>query len=165
MVSGKKGAESYECRHGLGYTKIAGKRNGIKAEVTFFVPLNYNGEVQKLILKNEGQDKKKITLFSFIEFCLWNAYDDMTNFQRNFSTGEVEIEGSVIYHKTEYRERRNHYAFYSVNAKISGFDSDRDSFIGLYNGFDAPQAVVNGKSNNSVADGWARLRPTALKLN
>ncbi|HOP92536.1 MAG TPA: glycosyl transferase [Acetivibrio thermocellus] len=160
----KRELESYECRHGLGYTKIAGKRNGIKAEVTFFVPLNYNGEVQKLILKNEGQDKKKITLFSFIEFCLWNAYDDMTNFQRNFSTGEVEIEGSVIYHKTEYRERRNHYAFYSVNAKISGFDSDRDSFIGLYNGFDAPQAVVNGKSNNSVADGWAPIASHSIEI-
>jgi len=77
---------------------------------------------------------------------LWNAYDDMTNFQRNFSTGEVEIEGSVIYHKTEYRERRNHYAFYSVNAKISGFDSDRDSFIGLYNGFDAPWAPIASHS-------------------
>nr|8HO9_A Chain A, Cellobiose phosphorylase [Acetivibrio thermocellus]8HO9_B Chain B, Cellobiose phosphorylase [Acetivibrio thermocellus] len=160
----KRELESYESRHGLGYTKIAGKRNGIKAEVTFFVPLNYNGEVQKLILKNEGQDKKKITLFSFIEFSLWNAYDDMTNFQRNFSTGEVEIEGSVIYHKTEYRERRNHYAFYSVNAKISGFDSDRDSFIGLYNGFDAPQAVVNGKSNNSVADGWAPIASHSIEI-
>ncbi|WP_265444262.1 GH36-type glycosyl hydrolase domain-containing protein [Acetivibrio straminisolvens] len=160
----KRELESYECRHGLGYTKITGKRNGIKAEVTFFVPLSYNGEVQKVVLKNEGQDKKKITLFSFVEFCLWNAYDDMTNFQRNFSTGEVEIEGSVIYHKTEYKERRNHYAFYSVNAKISGFDSDRDSFIGLYNGFDAPQAVVNGKSNNSVADGWAPVASHSIEI-
>ncbi|HOM02020.1 MAG TPA: glycosyl transferase [Acetivibrio sp.] len=160
----KRELESYECRHGLGYTKITGKRNGVKAEVTFFVPLSYNGEVQKLVLKNEGQEKKKITLFSFVEFCLWNAYDDMTNFQRNFSTGEVEIEGSVIYHKTEYKERRNHYAFYSVNAEISGFDSDRDSFIGLYNGFEAPQAVVNGKSNNSVADGWAPVASHSIEV-
>ncbi|HHV30014.1 GH36-type glycosyl hydrolase domain-containing protein [Acetivibrio mesophilus] len=160
----KRDLESYECRHGLGYTKITGKRNGINTEVTFFVPQNYNGEVQKVVVKNEGQDKKKITLFSFLEFCLWNAYDDMTNFQRNFSTGEVEIEGSVIYHKTEYKERRNHYAFYSVNAEITGFDSDRDSFIGLYNGFEAPQAVVNGKSNNSVADGWSPVASHSIEM-
>ncbi|AEV67188.1 GH36-type glycosyl hydrolase domain-containing protein [Acetivibrio clariflavus] len=160
----KKELDSYECRHGLGYTKITGKRNGIKAEVTFFVPLNYNGEVQKVIITNEGNDTKKITLFSFIEWCLWNAQDDMTNFQRNFSTGEVEVEGSVIYHKTEYRERRNHYAFYSVNVPITGFDSDRDSFIGLYNGFDAPKAVVAGKSNNSVADGWAPVASHSIDI-
>ncbi|MEN2776191.1 GH36-type glycosyl hydrolase domain-containing protein [Acetivibrio clariflavus] len=160
----KKDLDSYECRHGLGYTKITGKRNGIKAEVTFFVPLNYNGEVQKVIITNEGNDTKKITLFSFIEWCLWNAQDDMTNFQRNFSTGEVEVEGSVIYHKTEYRERRNHYAFYSVNVPITGFDSDRDSFIGLYNGFDAPKAVVAGKSNNSVADGWAPVASHSIDI-
>ncbi|NMB34135.1 MAG: glycosyl transferase [Clostridium sp.] len=160
----KKELDSYECRHGLGYTKIASKRNDIKAEVTFFVPMDYNGEVQKVVIKNEGTKDKKVTLFSFLEFCLWNAYDDMTNFQRNFSTGEVEIDGSVIYHKTEYKERRNHYAFYSVNEKISGYDSDRDSFIGLYNGFDAPQAVVKGKSNNSVADGWSPVASHSIDI-
>ena len=160
----KNKLDSYECRHGLGYTKITGKKNGISTEVTFFVPQNYNGEVQKVVLKNEGSENKKITLFSFLEFCLWNAYDDMTNFQRNFSTGEVEIEGSVIYHKTEYKERRNHYAFYSVNEKITGFDTDRDSFIVLYNGFDAPQAVAYGKSSNSVADGRAPIASHSIEI-
>jgi len=148
----------------LGYTKIKGKRNGISSEVTFFVPLNYNGEVQKVVLKNESSENKKITLFSFIEFCLWDAQDDMTNFQRNFNTGEVEVKDSVIYHKTEYKERRNHYAFYSVNEKITGFDSDRESFIGLYNGFDAPDAVVNGKSKNSVADGWSPIASHSIDV-
>ncbi len=160
----KKELDNYECRHGLGYTKITGKRNDINTEVTFFVPQNYNGEVQKVVIKNEGNTTKKITLFSFQEWCLWNAQEDMTNFQRNFSTGEVEVEGSVIYHKTEYKERRNHYAFYSVNAPITGFDSDRDSFIGLYNGFDAPKAVVAGKSNNSVADGWSPVASHSLDI-
>ena len=160
----KKELDSYECRHGLGYTRITGKRNDISTEVTFFVPQNYNGEVQKVVIKNEGTATKKITLFSFQEWCLWNAQEDMTNFQRNFSTGEVEIEGSVIYHKTEYKERRNHYAFYSVNVPVTGFDSDRDSFIGLYNGFEAPQAVVAGKSNNSVADGWAPVASHSIDI-
>lgn len=146
---------SYECRHGLGYTKIISERNGIEVEQLMFVPLKYNGEVNRLKIKNTTKSTKKITIFSFIEFCLWNAYDDMTNFQRNFSTGEVEIDKSVIYHKTEYRERRNHYSFFSVNTDIDGFDSDRESFLGLYNGFDSPQAVIEGKSKNSVASGWS----------
>ncbi|MCB2308670.1 glycosyl transferase [Clostridium estertheticum] len=147
--------DSYECRHGLGYTKIKSARNAIEVEQLMFVPLKYHGEVNQLKIKNTSNDIKEIKIFSFIEFCLWNAYDDMTNFQRNFSTGEVEIDNSVIYHKTEYRERRNHYSFYSVNTDIDGFDSDRESFLGLYNGFDSPQTVMNGKSNNSVASGWS----------
>jgi cellobiose phosphorylase len=147
--------DSYECRHGLGYTKIKSRKNGIEVEQLMFVPLKYHGEVNRLKIKNTSIYTKEITIFSFVEFCLWNAYDDMTNFQRNFSTGEVEIDNSVIYHKTEYRERRNHYSFYSVNAEIDGFDSDRESFLGLYNGFDSPQVVTQGKSSNSVASGWS----------
>lgn len=153
----KKELDEYECRHGMGYTRIKGKRNNIEAEVTFFVPVDYNGEVHKMTLKNTGDKEKTITLFSFIEWCLWNAQDDSTNFQRNFNTGEVEIKGSVIYHKTEYKERRDHYAFFSVNEKVSGFDTDRESFLGTYGGFDAPQAVMNGTSTNSVADGWSPI--------
>lgn len=156
--------DSYECRHGMGYTKIKGKRKDIETEVTFFVPLNYNGEVHKVVVKNTGSVKKEVKLFSFIEWCLWNAWDDQTNFQRNYNTGEVEIKGSVIYHKTEYKERRNHYAFFSVNAPIDGFDSDRESFLGTYNGFENPQAVAAGKSNNSVADGWSPIASHCLNL-
>jgi cellobiose phosphorylase len=153
----KKTLDKYECRHGLGYTKIYGERGGIGAELLFFVPQNFNGEVQKVCIENKSSELKKITLFSFIEWCLWNAYDDMTNFQRNFNTGEVEIENNTIYHKTEYRERRNHYAFYSANTEMTGFDTDRTTFLGQYNGFDAPKAVAEGKSFNSVADGWSPI--------
>jgi cellobiose phosphorylase len=147
--------EDYECRHGLGYTKIRGKRNGLAAEVLYFVPLDFWGELQCVKLSNESDQKKTFKLFSFVEWCLWDANDDMTNFQRNFSTGEVEVDDSVIYHKTEYRERRNHYAFYSMNASIDGFDTDRDSFIGMYNGFDQPQVVTEGVSKNTIAHGWS----------
>jgi cellobiose phosphorylase len=153
----KNDLDTYECRHGLGYSKFTSTKNDIKSKLLFFVPLGFNGEVQKLSLTNQGNEVKKIKLFSFVEFCLWNALDDQTNFQRNFSTGEVEIKDSVIYHKTEYKERRNHYAFYSVNTEIDGFDTDRDSFIGLYNGFDKPDVVFEGKSKNSEAHGWSPI--------
>lgn len=147
--------DSYECRHGMSYTRISGAKNGIEACLLFFVPLKTWGEVQKLTLKNLTQETKRIKLFSFAEWCLWNAATDMENFQRNFSTGEVEVDGSVIYHKTEYKERRNHYAFYSVNAPVDGFDTDRETFIGLYNEFSLPEKVSEGKAGNSIAHGWS----------
>ncbi len=151
----KRKLDKFECRHGMGYTQITGSRGGLEAELLFFVPLGVNAEVQQVTLRNQSDKLRSFTLFSFLEFCLWNANDDMTNFQRNFSTGEVEIEGSTIYHKTEYRERRDHFAFYTVNAPVAGFDTSREAFCGVYNGLHEPQVVAAGKSNNSVASGWA----------
>ena len=148
----------YECRHGMNYTRITGSKNGIEASVLFFVPLKTWAEIQKVTLKNTTSEKKTIKLFSFAEWCLWNAATDMENFQRNWSTGEVEIDGATIYHKTEYKERRNHYAYYTVtNAKIDGYDTDRESFIGLYNEFADPQCVMAGKPSNSLAHGWSPI--------
>ena len=154
----------YECRHGMGYTRICSEKNGLGAELTLFVPLGSNCEIHKLTLSNRTEEKKSFKLFSFVEWCLWNAATDMENFQRNLSTAEVEVHGSAIYHKTEYRERRNHYAFYSVNADVDGFDTDRDSFLGAYNGFDAPEAVMKGEAGNSVAHGWSPIASHFLNL-
>ena len=160
----KRELESFEARHGLGYSKISGKRNGLKAELLFFVPLGHTAEVHQVTLTNESSAKKSFKLFSFVEWCLWNAQDDSTNFQRNFSTGEVEVQGSTIFHKTEYRERRDHYAFYHVNAPIVGFDTDRETFIGLYNGFGEPDVVAAGESKNSVASGWSPIASHCLQV-
>jgi cellobiose phosphorylase len=156
--------DSYECRHGMNYTSIQGEKNGITAKVLFFVPLKTWAEVQKLTLTNNSSEIKKLKIFSFTEWCLWNAAADMENFQRNFSTGEVEIEGSVIYHKTEYKERRDHYAYYSVNTPIKGFDTDRETFFGLYNGFEEPQVVSQGNPTNTVAHGWSPIASHCIEV-
>lgn len=156
--------ESYSCRHGLSYTVIKGAKNGIEAEVLFLVPLNTWAEIQKITLRNTSSSAKSFKLFSLVEWCLWNADDDMNNLQRNFSTGEVEIEDSTIYHKTEYKERRNHYAFYSVNTPLAGYDTDRDSFLGAYNGFDAPDAVFEARSRNSEAHGWSPIGSHCVEI-
>lgn len=150
--------DSYECRHGLGYTTYKGSKNGIEAHVTSFVPIGANCELTRLSLNNTSDKSKTFSVYSYIEFCLWNAVDDMNNFQRTYSTGEVEIEpynaNSCIYHKTEYRERRNHYALCAVNSSCDGFDTDRDSFLGTYGSPQMPDAVAAKTSHNSKASGW-----------
>lgn len=156
--------DSYSCHHGLGYTRFLSSKNNLAAELTAFVPLGFPCEINQLTLKNTGKTPKSFTLFSYIEFCLWNAMDDMTNFQRNLNIGEVEINGSAIYHKTEYRERRNHYAVYSVNTKIDGFDTDREAFLGAYRSTENPQAVENGFCSNSTASGWAPVAAHQINL-
>lgn len=145
----------YECRHGLGRTTIVGEKNGLRATVRYLVPLGTNAEVQELVLENVSRQEKAVCIHSFVEFCLWNALDDFTNFQRNLSTGQVEVDGSAIYHVTEYRERRNHYAFFWTDAEIAGFDTDRETFVGRDGDYAHPAVVEAGVSWQSMADGWS----------
>lgn len=161
----KKDLDTFECRHGMGYTKIKGTKNKLTTEILYMVPLSDQVEIHKVTIKNNSDKQKNIKLFSFIEFCLWNAYDDMTNYQRTYSIGSVEVDGSTIYHKTDYRERRNHYSFYNVNQSIDGFDTDRDSFLGLYNGLHEPEVVINGKAKNSIASGWNPIASHQINID
>ncbi len=146
--------DNYSCRHGLGYTVISSRRQGIHAETLYFVPGGETLEIWRVRLTNERAEPAMVSLFSSIEFCLWDALDDATNFQRNYSVGEVEVVDGVIYHKTEYRERRDHFAYFACSEPLSGFDTQRDAFLGPYRGWDRPIAVERGSSSNSIAHGW-----------
>jgi cellobiose phosphorylase len=154
----------YTCRHGLGYTTIASTYLGIEAQIRYFVPLGESLEVWQLTLTNHREAPAALSVFSSIEFCLWDALDDATNFQRNYSTGEVEIEDGVIYHKTEYRERRNHFTFFACSEDLAGFDTQREVFLGPYRGWDSPVAVERGLSFDSIAHGWAPMGSHHVKI-
>ena len=149
--------DSYKCRHGLGYSVFESSKNNLKATLTCFVPLNDLCEINQLTLKNTSNEVKNITLHGVIEWCLWNAVDDQTNFQRNYNIGEVEVEADTLYHKTEYRERRNHCSFFHASEVNSGFDTDLDTFLGQFNSWDTPEAVFEGGCKNSVASGWSPI--------
>jgi cellobiose phosphorylase len=157
--------EKYSCRHGMGYSIIGSTFERIRAETTYFVPLGENLEVWDLRVTNEGRKPRRLSLFSSVEFCLWDAQDDSTNFQRNFSTGQVEVDRGVIYHKTEYRERRNHFAYFACSGKLAGYDTQRDVFLGAYRSWDRPAAVERGRSFNTVAHGWAPIGSHHVRLS
>jgi cellobiose phosphorylase len=156
--------DSYECRHGIGYSRFLSSKDNVSADLLAFVPMDATCEINQLTLKNTGDAPKSLQLFSYVEFCLWNAMDDMTNFQRNLSIGEVEVIGSTIYHKTEYRERRNHYAYFSVNTPVDGFDTSRDNFIGAYREASNPAVVAQGACENSIASGWAPIAAHQINM-
>ena len=156
--------EDYVCRHGLGYSLIGSTSAGIRAETTYFVPLGETLEIWQLDLTNTRGSAAELSVFSSIEFCLWDAHDDGTNFQRNFSIGQVEVEDEVIYHKTEYRERRDHFAYFACSEHLAGFDTQRDVFLGPYRGWDSPGAVEGGQSFNSEAHGWAPIGSHHVKV-
>ena len=156
--------DSYICRHGMGYTVFETAKNKLSAKITFFVPTGENCEVQQVVLRNESDAAKTFRFTAAVEWCLWNAVDDSTNFQRNLNIGELEVENSVIYHKTEYRERRDHYAYYGVNAPIAGFDTDRDTFLGQFGSYQKPKSIVSGQTGDFVAHGGAPMAGLALDV-
>ena len=156
--------DGYICRHGMGYTVFETAKNKLSAKITFFVPTGENCEVQQVVLRNESDAVKTFRFTAAVEWCLWNAVDDSTNFQRNLNIGELEVENSVIYHKTEYRERRDHYAYYGVNAPIAGYDTDRDAFLGQFGSYQKPKSIVSGQTGDFVAHGGAPMAGLALDV-
>jgi cellobiose phosphorylase len=156
--------EDYRCRHGLGYTVIGSRTSGIETETLYFVPLGETLEIWRTRVTNRRDDAASLSLFSAVEFCLWDAWDDQTNYQRNLSTGEVEVVDGVIYHTTEYRERRNHFAYFACSEDPAGFDTQREDFLGPYRGWDRPIAVEEGRSRDSIAHGWAPIGSHHLEL-
>ncbi|WKZ41672.1 MAG: glycosyl transferase [Anaerolineales bacterium] len=156
--------DSYECRHGMGYTVITSQKNGIEASTCYFVPLGETLEIWELSLTNHRDKPAQLSVFSAIEFNLWDAMDDATNFQRNYSIGQVEIVDGVIYHKTEYRERRNHFAYFACSEPLTGYDTQREAFLGPYRGWDSPRAVETGQTSGSEAHGWQPVGTQHIKV-
>ena len=154
----------YECRHGMGYTVIHSRSNGIEAQTRYFVPMGENLEIWELTLTNQRNEAADLSVFSAIEFNLWDAMDDATNFQRNYSIGQVEVVDGVIYHKTEYRERRDHFAYFACSEKLAGFDTQRDDFLGAYRGWDSPKVVEVGQSKDSITHGWQPIGSHHIKV-
>ena len=161
----QKQIKDYSCRHGMGYTIIGSEYHGIRADIRYFVPQGENLEIWDLTLKNLTEDQKTLSAFSSVEFCLWDAQDDSTNFQRNLNIGEVEVEDSVIYHKTEYRERRNHFAYFACSESLVGFETQREAFLGSYRGFQNPLAVERDSTSSTITVGWSPVGVHHLRLS
>ena len=157
--------DRYRCRHGLGYTVIEGEKDGVAVTQELFVPLGDDCLLMRLTVRNDSGKRKALRLFPYVEFCLWDAMDDASNFQRNFSTGEVEVCGAAIYHKTEYRERRDHYAVFWADRRPESFDTSRDAFLGVYGGPERPEAVFGAGCTGSVAHGWQPIAAQQFDLS
>ena len=161
----KSTLDRYECRHGLGYTRIVGEKDGVEVELLFFVPPGEDVELWRTTVRNTSGATKKLTVFSFVEFCFYEALNDLSNYQRTYSIGEVEVEGSAIYHTTEFRERRDHYTLFGCTRPIDGFDTSRDAFVGVHNGLHEAAVPFSGASTDSIAHGWNPIGSHRLELS
>ena len=145
----------YECRHGLSYTKISSEYAGIKSETTYFVPVGEANEIWRIKVKNNTNKARSISLFTYVEFCLWDALNDMTDYQYNLNIGKTEFKNNCMYHLTLYNMHKHNFAYFWSNTKVASFDGVRQNFVGPYRGEANPIAVENGKCSGSLAVGWA----------
>lgn len=156
----------YECRHGLGYTQINSSYQGIETTATYFVPCKENLEVWILRVKNTTNRQRGLSLFTYIEFCLWQAIMDMQDFQYSLNISRADCVGDAIYHLTYYYPNAGYknFAYFSANKKICGFDTDREAFIGNYRDESNPIAVEEGVSSNSLNRGGNPIGSHHIKL-
>ena len=150
---------AYECRHGLGYTKISSSHSDIKAEITYFVPVDDNLEIWMLTLKNASSEAKELSVFSYAEFCLWQALNDLTDLQCSQGLGVAKYEDDAIFYS--FFDVSTGYAFFASSGTVTGYDCNREKFIGPYRGESNPIAVEKGKCFDSEAQGGNPIAATS----
>ncbi len=157
--------DSYECRHGQGYTVISSKYSGIDHTVKFFVPADDNCEIWDLTLKNEGSGKRRFSIYNYCEFTFWSE-PESRNIQWSHHLTRCSFKNDMVLYKfiephpafdmeanAKYVGDRVGFAFLGWNADIRDFECARDSFIGTYRSESNPIGVENGKLSNSLLEG------------
>lgn len=155
-----------ECRHGTAYTVITSEYEGIKSETKYYVPLGQNFEYWRLKVTNTSNKTRKIRAFSYCEFSnQWQTTQDQVNLQYSLfiSKGEKVADNLLRYsiHDNLYIQKPEDEVGNSymsqwislVGSPMTGYDTSRESFIGIYGSYKEPQAVVNGECTNSNAYG------------
>ncbi|NQU18287.1 MAG: glycosyl transferase [Candidatus Saganbacteria bacterium] len=154
--------DSYECRHGMGYTKIQATKNKIQSEITYFVPGNDPLELWVVKVKNTDKKKRTIKLFSYGEFSFYDALKDQTNLDWTQQIQQGTFEKNTIFW-TSFMKTQG-YTFFTCSEKIDSFDTRRGAFVGRYRGLEKPQAVERGKCSDSLAQRGNGCAGTCKKI-
>ncbi len=159
-----KDLDKYECKHGLGYSAISSTKNDIEINLKYFVPMNDDVEIWAISIRNTSSISKELNIFTYAEFCLWNAVQDQNDLQfiQNVARANFEEELQAIIHRP--LKLKEGGVFFSVNAKLDNYDCDRESFIGNYRSEENPINVEKGECTNSEARGGNPIAATNISL-
>jgi N,N'-diacetylchitobiose phosphorylase len=153
------------CRHGTAYTVITSEYNGIETETTYYVPMGKIHEVWKVKVTNKGTTSRSLRGFTYVEYAAtWNAIDDLLNIQYVQYTSLMKVVNGIIDHGTNvyipempdnFKEKdQGRHTFQAIaGVEISGYDTDREAFLGPYRTYANPLAVESGQCSNSLGYG------------
>ncbi|MGQ9478961.1 MAG: GH36-type glycosyl hydrolase domain-containing protein [Thermoproteota archaeon] len=139
--------DSYECRHGPGYTRISSRHRGIEASVLFFVPPNPPDpecpvELHVLRLRNTDNTTRRIGVWTYEEFSYWDAPLDLTNMDWGQQIVSSSFRNGIIVNGVQFRPTRT---FFASSLPPDGYDTSREVFTGSYGDLSRPQVVVTGR--------------------
>lgn len=146
-----KPKEHYSCRHGLSYIKYHCDYSCIDAQQTLFVAVDDPVEIWDVRLRNDSGKRRKLSVFTYLEFSFHHVAMDNQNFQMSLYAAGSRYEDGVIEHDLYYEE--NGYQFFTSDFTPDGFDCLRDTFIGPYRTERNPQAVETGICGGSFQKG------------
>ena len=150
-----KKPQEFKVRHGQGYSIFETKNFDIKTELTMFVAKDEPIEIWKLKIKNLSNRRRKLSLFTYLEWCLGAAPDWHREFHKTFIETSLNEKLNCILAEKRMWEIPNekaqnwnrewdYVAFHSVNEKISGAEGSKEQFLGMYNNITNPKAVITG---------------------
>ena len=151
---------SYEVRHGIGYTVIRNRINGIETEMLQFVPANEPAEIWKVTLQNKTNKKKALSLFTYFELCLGNAAAVQREYHKTFIGTQYDSKlGALFADKRREVNRKiddKHLGewpcniFHSASIRPKGHEGDKENFLGNYGSINRPKAVAENKLTNTT---------------
>lgn len=137
----------YTCRHGMSYSVYECDYSKIKAKQTLVVPLNDSVELWDVVIKNEDDKPRNLSLFSYCEFSFHHINIDNQNFQMSMYCSGSSYDAGIIEYDLFYEEFG--FQYFASNFEPDGFDCLRDKFIGAYRTEDNPVAVEKGQCGGS----------------
>jgi cellobiose phosphorylase len=141
--------DSYSCRHGMGYTVLEGEYKGIAASLTYFVPDDRDFEVWLFKAANTLTVPKRLQIFSYAEFCFWDAILDQQNVDWAQQINQGRHDNGIITWYPHYIS--NNASFFATSGTVSSFDTNLETFIGRYHSEANPIAVEQGACSNSIS--------------
>ncbi|MBN1184438.1 MAG: hypothetical protein JXB49_19255 [Bacteroidales bacterium] len=153
------------CRHGTAYTIIDSEYSGIQSEITYFVPLGKEYEYWVSRITNNSDKPRKLRAFTFVEYTNeWQLWMDLINIQYTQYILRMDVKDNIIDHGINVflpglddefdPNHQNRHTFLGIaGAEISGYDTDRDVFLGVHRSYTNPRVIENGECTNSIAFG------------
>lgn len=144
--------QRFQVVHGIGYSRFVQQVEDIESVLTVFVAADAPVEIMQLTLTNLSDEARELDVTSYAEWGLGFAPDEHREFHKLFIETEAQIERQAIFARkclwgfADDQGRHNNVdwpytAFMAVSEPLKSFDCDKESFIGLYNNDDRPEAM------------------------
>lgn len=152
----KEKPDKWFCVHGMGYTCFSSEKNGLKADAKYFIGKYENCLIYELKLTSDTD--RDIKLFPYVELGMmeymreiqWQCYN------KHQLSVYMSDNDTLIYKygvENQPKPQETPLIYFAADVPISGFDGDRDEFVGAYRSEENPLRVETGKCSGSELSG------------